>query len=108
MAISNDLFMAVLAMDSYNRGYNAGIDVSGSQLGSATLSGNADDAEGLARAASFFAQSYQLADGNTVISYRGTDQPGLDIENGYKTGRGIIVDTEATIGERLSRRRARA
>ncbi len=25
MAISNDLFLAILAMDSYNRGYNAGI-----------------------------------------------------------------------------------
>ncbi|WP_139790489.1 hypothetical protein [Rhizobium rhizosphaerae] len=26
MTISNDFFMAILAMDSYNRGYNAGID----------------------------------------------------------------------------------
>ena len=25
MAISNELFLAILAMDSYNRGYNAGI-----------------------------------------------------------------------------------
>lgn len=67
MPMSNDLFMAILAMDSYNRGYNAGIDIIGNQIGNATLSINADDPEGVARAASFFAQSYQLADGNTVI-----------------------------------------
>jgi hypothetical protein len=26
MTISNDLFLAILAMDSYNRGYGEGID----------------------------------------------------------------------------------
>lgn len=29
MAISSDLFSAILAMDSYNRGYNAGITEAG-------------------------------------------------------------------------------
>jgi len=29
MPISNDLFIAILAMDSYNRGYNAGINIIG-------------------------------------------------------------------------------
>jgi hypothetical protein len=68
MAISDDLFLAILAMDSYNRGYNAGVNITGSQIGNATLLRNADDPEGVARAASFFAQAYQLANGNTVIS----------------------------------------
>lgn len=37
MAISADLFKAVLAMDAYNRGPNAGVTVSGTQLGNAVL-----------------------------------------------------------------------
>jgi len=46
MAISNDLYMAILAMDSYNRGYNAGIKdpnatadqgLLGTQIGNATF-----------------------------------------------------------------------
>jgi hypothetical protein len=45
MAISTELFMAILAMDSYNRGYNPGITASGrpnegmtgTQLGTATI-----------------------------------------------------------------------
>lgn len=37
MPISNDLFLAILAMDSYNRGYNAGINISGNTLGTATI-----------------------------------------------------------------------
>ena len=86
MAISNELLMAILAMDSYNRGYNPGITDSGiaalglqgSQLGNVTL--------GLARSiesSSFFAQAYTLANGQTVISYRGTDQPLRDRDDRY-------------------------
>lgn len=37
MTISTDLMSAILAMDAYNRGYNAGIDLVGSQIASATL-----------------------------------------------------------------------
>jgi hypothetical protein len=60
-------------MDAHNRGYNAGLNVTGNQIGNATLLRDADDAEGIARAASFFAQAYTLANGQTVISYRGAD-----------------------------------
>ena len=38
MSISPDLFRAILAMDSYNRGYDLGIDLSGSQIGLANIS----------------------------------------------------------------------
>jgi hypothetical protein len=82
MAISDDLFRAILAMDAYNRGYNAGIrsenagpneGLTGTQIGLATLSTrsntNADSPE---VAASFFAQAY-TRNGKTVISYRGTE-----------------------------------
>ena len=44
MTISNDLFLAILAMDSYNRGYNAGVNVTGNQIGNAIL-GRATDAD---------------------------------------------------------------
>jgi hypothetical protein len=76
MAISDDLFRAILAMDAYNRGYNAGIGSGplglggvGSQIGNATVT--RQDGEATAQAAGFFAQSYTWA-GKTVISYRGT------------------------------------
>lgn len=34
--MTDDLFLAILAMDAYNRGYNEGVKVTGSQLGNAT------------------------------------------------------------------------
>jgi hypothetical protein len=35
--MSDDLFQAILAMDAYNRGYGAGLNVSGNQIGNATV-----------------------------------------------------------------------
>jgi hypothetical protein len=70
MSISNDLFMAILAMDSYNRGYDPGISISGTSIGNATLRLQSDvQANSAERAAGFFAQSYTW-NGTTVISYR--------------------------------------
>ncbi|MBA4026593.1 MAG: hypothetical protein C0511_20300 [Hyphomicrobium sp.] len=75
MAITNELMLAILAMDAYNRGYNPGVSISGTSLGDATLGVSSDIEPGIPGvAASFFAQSYTLADGSTVISYRGTDR----------------------------------
>ena len=75
MAISDDLFLAILAMDSYNRGYNAGLVVQGTQIGDAQLNQNSEIfGPGVDAAASFFAQAYSW-EGQTVISYRGTDAP---------------------------------
>jgi hypothetical protein len=37
MAISKDLFMAILSMDVYNRGYNTGLSLSGTSIGNATI-----------------------------------------------------------------------
>jgi len=77
MAISNDLFLAILAMDAYNRGYNAGIKdpnagqdqgLLGTSIGNATISTASNTQEGSAqRNASFYAQSYTL-DGMTIIA----------------------------------------
>ena len=115
MTISSELFLAILSMDSYNRGYGAGIgtttDGLGSnsngsvQIGTATLTYNLEDAgiEVEAQAAGFYAVAYTvngvdgIADGTTVISYRGTDNASLvatslqgasDILTGWISGAG--------------------
>ncbi|WP_299866294.1 hypothetical protein [uncultured Hoeflea sp.] len=79
MSLSPDLFLAILAMDSYNRGYDSGIGDGPDGLGESGSIGNANI---LARpneidiadwqAAGFYAVAYQW-NGETVISYRGTD-----------------------------------
>jgi hypothetical protein len=78
MTMSKDLFLSILAMDAYNRGYNPGIDVSASDgIGNATILDQAAQVN-----ASFYAVAYDvgtgvsgLSSGTTVISYRGTDEP---------------------------------
>lgn len=105
MAISKDLFLSILAMDSYNRGYDAGISNGGdedsdglgrigSKIGTATVV--ADDNSSEAQAASFYAIAYDIgADGpeglanQTVISYRGTDSD-IDWFEGWTIGAGMV------------------
>ena len=47
--MNEDVFRAILAMDSYNRGYNAGVtgllDTQGTQIGTAAISGRSSSAE---------------------------------------------------------------
>jgi hypothetical protein len=73
---ASDLFLAILSMDSYNRsGSQTPAELvlpSGSAIGSATVS-QVDDIGG----DSFFAVVYSLQSGQTVISYRGTDDKSL-------------------------------
>ncbi|MCA3586400.1 MAG: hypothetical protein IOD03_22400, partial [Methylocystis sp.] len=111
MPISKELMLAILAMDSYNRGYNAGIvGPNGSaqtglgltgQIGNATINANSDvlkDANGnrLDVPASFFAISYSFGDNapaglanQKVVSYRGTDEISVDLSTGYPIGAGL-------------------
>ena len=74
--MSSDLFKAILAMDAYNRGYKPGIEglseAPGTKLGNATILDSKGDVE--AQSAGFYAIAYKLANGETVISYRGTDE----------------------------------
>ena len=56
MSINDDVFRALLAMDSYNRGYNPRIALAGAQLGTATLL-DVPNPAGF-QTASFFAQAY--------------------------------------------------
>jgi hypothetical protein len=109
MPMTTQLYMSLLAMDSYNRGYKQGLDVvaagaSATQIGNATLGIKSDVSISSAEyAAGFFAQSYTL-NGQKVISYRGTDfmftppwsdNPGGDLWNGYGTAIGRPYDDQA-------------
>ena len=78
MAISKDLFLAVLSLDAYNQGYKAGINHGQTQIGSATFLTDKGDLE--AQSHGFYGLAYtlnsavgDLAAGTTIISYRGTD-----------------------------------
>ena len=81
MSISPELMYAILSMDAYNRGYNPGIanlaEASNGtvQIGTATITKNLQDAQlsNAAQAAGFYALAYEW-NGETIISYRGTDQ----------------------------------
>ena len=79
MTVSKELLYAILAMDSYNRGYDEGITglgAIGSSIGGAILVQQSDTQEGKPGvAAGFYAAAYDV-DGAVVISYRGTDFAG--------------------------------
>jgi hypothetical protein len=66
MAISEKLFAAILSMDTYNRGYNNAVSVSGSYIGNAQLL-NIAPPDGY-QDKSFFAQAYGMADGTTFVA----------------------------------------
>jgi hypothetical protein len=79
MTISPGLTYAILSLDSYNRGYDPGVEGLGgigASIGDYTLRAQSEiDPQSAEFAASFYAAAYQDASGNIVISYRGTDNP---------------------------------
>jgi hypothetical protein len=126
MSISKELFLSILSMDAYNRGYGAGVSdpsaeddtglgVTNSQetyfIGGARIVADSSilvDANGnrLDQSAGFYSISYKmvageeiagLSVGDTIISYRGTDNPdpltwgdgASDVWQGWITGAGI-------------------
>jgi hypothetical protein len=111
MTTSKDLLLAILAMDSYNRGYDEGISGLGglnSTIGSATLKQQSDTAQGTPGVASgFYAAAYTIgtgvdgiASGTTIISYRGTSTNStgatlLDAATGWPIGAGVYGATQA-------------
>jgi hypothetical protein len=109
-SISQELLTAILAMDSYNRGGAAGIEVSNTQIGSATLLVRPT---GISitdwNSAGFYATAYDTSFG-TVISYRGTDNPTLfanangpsDIIKGWVAGFvGALSGTDAQLYDHM-------
>jgi hypothetical protein len=89
--MNRDLFLSILALDSYNRGYGqriAGLSDAG-KLGAATILGQSDIRTGFAAVkADFYAIAYTYQ-GQTIISYRGTDNLAKDAVNGYGVGAGF-------------------
>jgi hypothetical protein len=86
MTLSSIVFRAILAMDSYNRGYRPGVNnVPLNSIGTATVIEN--DSLGVTQAVErtwrrvgFYASAYSW-NGETIISYRGTNaDPGDSIE----------------------------
>ncbi len=78
--MTNDrIFRSILALDSYNRGYEPDIiglsSLQGTRLGNATIGQDSTAVlgEGVDFATGFYAISYILDNGERVISYRGTD-----------------------------------
>ena len=113
MAISDDLFLAILSMDAYNRGYAAGLgsgplglgDV-GSSIGNATvITQSPSNPNSLEVQKPFFAQAYTW-NGQTVISYRGTDTPspfssGNDFWTGWTLGAGFPSASQGTMARQF-------
>jgi pimeloyl-ACP methyl ester carboxylesterase len=95
VTISQDLTYAILALDSYNRGYGEGViglDGLGSDIANYTIIDQSDTEDGSAGvAASFYAVAYRDASDYIVISYRGTDDPAGDIP-GWMGGGGFQTE----------------
>jgi hypothetical protein len=98
MAISRDLFLSLLALDSYNRGYGAGININSGNAPIKLGTANFLDQSGTSAPADkgFYGIAYSW-NGEKVISYRGTDNYGFsndpvagatDLLNGWVAGLG--------------------
>jgi hypothetical protein len=90
--MNRDVFLSILAMDSYHRGSGVGLDLGSDQLGDAVYLGSDLQTQG-AKDADFFASRYNW-DGETIISYRGTDHPLDDAIFGWTNGAGVVAQTE--------------
>ena len=99
MSISKEMFLAILALDAYNRDYAAVISLTGTQLGNATVNYGAGiagvDQYKVWQKNSYYALSYTLTGsmggysaGQKVIAYRGTDTPAGDFVTGWLAGAG--------------------
>lgn len=109
MAISDELFLAILSMDAYNRGYNAGFsniideDIGldsnsglggvGSEIGDAVVvrQDNSEQAQSIG----FYAVSYQWG-GKSIVSYRGTDNLNFPFSSSNDIANGWINATGTT------------
>lgn len=105
----DDLFRAILALDVYHRGYNAGLsglsESPGTRIGNATIGKSSLDevAIGLAgtnqthESIGFYALEYDW-NGQTVVAYRGTD-------SGFGVGAGVLDDHRTPVSSRGSKAR---
>lgn len=119
--MKDDLFKAILAMDSYYRGYDAGINIDefdangnviSTKIGTASIvTRNNDDNDtvyldssfalnDVDQGVGFYALTYDLGGGDYVIAYRGTDYPQnddtvpKDIHHGWTLGEGLTASEQ--------------
>ena len=113
--MNRKVFLSILAMDSYQRGYAPGINgVTGSKIGTASILQDSSDRLGFAvtSATGFYASAYQWGS-ETIISYRGTD---FDVGQGEfvtsqfarDLGRGWTTFLAPTLGAQTQFGQARA
>jgi hypothetical protein len=117
MTLNRDLFLAILAMDSYDRGSGSDLGLSdalGTGIGNATIRVVSNqNPNSLALAAGFYAIAYDTSGvaglgAGTVISYRGTNfdpKGGLgspaatDILNGWSLFSGVGPNSQAALAQ---------
>ena len=112
MTISKDLFLAILSMDSYNRGYDVGIQGLGglnSEIGNARIISQSDTINGSAGvSAGFYGLAYNtssvsgFSSGEKTVAYRGTNADTVanlltDAWNGYGVGAGSPAGKQAEL-----------
>jgi len=109
--MTNELVMkAILAMDSYNRGYDPklgttesqGLGVIDSQIGNAKIlsQSNTDETSDEVKAG-FYGIAYSY-EGESVISYRGTNPSIIDdVVNGWVTGGGAYQTPQAELSAKF-------
>lgn len=103
MTTSNELMYAILAMDSYNRGYGEGIKHGETAIGNAAFV--QDDISQEAQAAGFYAAAYSY-NNETVISYRGTNSSPLgeflkDSLDGWGVGTGNVYEAQGVLAAKF-------
>jgi hypothetical protein len=101
MATSQDVVLAILALDVYNEDYSPGMTLPNkTSIDGATIVGT--DGDTIAQQSSFYAVAYNW-DGETVISYRGTRADGLigpdsgDILYGWTVSAGYAQASQAQL-----------
>jgi hypothetical protein len=102
--MNREVFLSILAMDSYNRGYGVGVDnlPETDNLGQATLLAATSAQKAGWEVAGFYAIAYSY-NGETIISYRGTDTTGAaalinDIVYGWTFGGGFSGADQVALG----------
>ena len=117
--MDSELLKAILSLDVYNRGYLPDLflgefsDSIGTKIGNAEIYRNGGGAE--AQSKGFYAAAYSY-EGETIISYRGTDELvdlddpiiGGDIWNGYGVGAGSPEGNQAALAFQFYRQVADA
>jgi hypothetical protein len=89
--MNQDLFLAILSMDSYNRGYDAGIRGLNETgfIGTAALAPASQTQQMGWEGTGFYAIAYNWS-GRQVVVYRGSDEGRFrDVLLGYPTGAGF-------------------